>query len=105
MATPRITRPTRTNRPTRNSDHVSCLLRAIQRFLRKVPANPALNYTRLNQKSSQIRILSVQHFFRAAFKVNTPLAQNQKAGDRLPVGGGGCAPADSAGLRIEVEIG
>src|SRR5208337_2711636 len=34
MPTARIIRPTRTNRPTRNSDHVNCLRCAIPKLLR-----------------------------------------------------------------------
>src|SRR5208283_864370 len=39
MPTARISRPTRTNRPTRNSDHVNCLRCAMRKLLRAcVPA-------------------------------------------------------------------
>ena len=107
MATARINRPTRTNRPTRNSDQVSCLLRAILRFLRKEPGQSCAQlYRSSNQKPLQIRIFGLEKFFRTTFEIDVAIAQDQKAGDRLAAReSADGATANGACFGIKMKIG
>src|ERR1700739_4077786 len=105
MATARIRRPTKTNRPTRNSDQVSCLPRAMLNILRGLKRTIATTIQDLNQKFSKIRILCRGYLLRTALEINAPTTQHQKARGRPFVLPPLRPPPYVARFGIETKIG
>src|SRR5215472_15995249 len=104
MATARISRPTRTNKPTRNSDQVICLRCAIRACLRVWQGMGTTTIQESDQKSPEIRIPGVHQFIRRALKIDLALAEHQKMRGGAHRSGRGAIAQNLFTLRIETKI-